>query len=404
MRAKPWWEDRILGAYMSYWIYQHLGNLSPARLYDDPIFCAVQDADGDCADLVRDFARTAAREIAGRALELPPRLRPHPPGRRRLARRARARRGPAPDALRQGVGVGRGPLLGRLRPPHHRDLAARPARRRDAPPRGLERGGLRRRLGPPAGAARREGPPGPRPRALGGLPALLQPHRGAARGRRGGSPRTRAGDDHAALGRRAPRLCRRGLVSRPRGDQPRAAGHVLADPQPARQARAPRAARRLHPARRGPCPRAGASGGRAAGADPLDLRPASPRFDNQIARLDLRGREARLSIEKTVPEDWQAPRLHPIVSLDVARRRRPRADRAAQAQSRSRSGSKPACGSRSGIGTAPSSVGGTSAPGEDVRVGLVGRQRTEGLRQLGHDRHGAPPVLGWSPRGGRPNL
>ena len=65
MRAQPWWEDRILGAYMSYWIYQHLGNLSPSRLYDDPIFCAVQEACGDCQELVREFARTAAREIAG---------------------------------------------------------------------------------------------------------------------------------------------------------------------------------------------------------------------------------------------------------------------------------------------------------------------------------------------------
>jgi hypothetical protein len=29
MRTVPWWHERILGAYMSYWIYQHLGNLSP---------------------------------------------------------------------------------------------------------------------------------------------------------------------------------------------------------------------------------------------------------------------------------------------------------------------------------------------------------------------------------------
>src|SRR5918998_1688422 len=65
MRALPWWEDRILGGYMSYWIYQHLGNLSPSGLYDDPIFCAVQEAEGDCEELVRAFARTAAREIAG---------------------------------------------------------------------------------------------------------------------------------------------------------------------------------------------------------------------------------------------------------------------------------------------------------------------------------------------------
>src|SRR3712207_7788350 len=27
VRAKPWWEERIVGAFMSYWVYQHLGNL-----------------------------------------------------------------------------------------------------------------------------------------------------------------------------------------------------------------------------------------------------------------------------------------------------------------------------------------------------------------------------------------
>ena len=31
-QAKPWWPERIRAAYMSYWIYQHLGNLSPAEL------------------------------------------------------------------------------------------------------------------------------------------------------------------------------------------------------------------------------------------------------------------------------------------------------------------------------------------------------------------------------------
>ena len=30
--AKPWWPERIRSAYMTYWIYQHIGNLSPAEL------------------------------------------------------------------------------------------------------------------------------------------------------------------------------------------------------------------------------------------------------------------------------------------------------------------------------------------------------------------------------------
>ena len=35
MRRKPWWEGRIRAAFMSYWVYQHLGNLSPDELERD---------------------------------------------------------------------------------------------------------------------------------------------------------------------------------------------------------------------------------------------------------------------------------------------------------------------------------------------------------------------------------
>jgi len=64
---------------------------------------------------------------------------------------------------------------------------------------------------------------------------------------------------------------------------------------------------------------------RAAGVAPPPMRwtfATQPTFDNQIARLDLRGREASLRIEKTVPEDWQAPRLHESLSLAIAPKHR----------------------------------------------------------------------------------
>ena len=35
MRAQPWWEARITGAFMAYWIYQHIGNLSPPELAEE---------------------------------------------------------------------------------------------------------------------------------------------------------------------------------------------------------------------------------------------------------------------------------------------------------------------------------------------------------------------------------
>jgi hypothetical protein len=67
MRAKPWWHDRITSAYMSYWIYQHLGNLSPGELADDEMFQMVIGAsDAEIATrLLREFAVRADRQQAG---------------------------------------------------------------------------------------------------------------------------------------------------------------------------------------------------------------------------------------------------------------------------------------------------------------------------------------------------
>lgn len=38
MNAKPWWHDRIVGGLASYWVYQHVGNLSPEDLADDEVW------------------------------------------------------------------------------------------------------------------------------------------------------------------------------------------------------------------------------------------------------------------------------------------------------------------------------------------------------------------------------
>ena len=44
MRAKPWWYERITSAFMAYFLYQHLGNLSPPELCEDAF---VQELRGD---------------------------------------------------------------------------------------------------------------------------------------------------------------------------------------------------------------------------------------------------------------------------------------------------------------------------------------------------------------------
>jgi PhoD-like phosphatase len=63
MRARPWWEERITGAFMSYWLYQHLGNLSPPELAEEEMFRSVQE-DDDAGPRLREFAGRCDRESA----------------------------------------------------------------------------------------------------------------------------------------------------------------------------------------------------------------------------------------------------------------------------------------------------------------------------------------------------
>lgn len=45
--AAPWWRDRVVGAFASYWVYQHLGNLSPYDLDHDRMLRLIYDARDD---------------------------------------------------------------------------------------------------------------------------------------------------------------------------------------------------------------------------------------------------------------------------------------------------------------------------------------------------------------------
>ncbi|MFF8604893.1 alkaline phosphatase D family protein [Streptomyces sp. NPDC015346] len=85
MRATHWWSERVLSGLMSYWVYQHLGNLSPAELAADPLYakvCAAPDgtealrrfvaeADADPTSVRwsyrRDFGRTRLLMVDTRA-------------------------------------------------------------------------------------------------------------------------------------------------------------------------------------------------------------------------------------------------------------------------------------------------------------------------------------------------
>jgi hypothetical protein len=58
--SRPWWGQRIESAYQSYWVYQHLGNLSPAELASDETWGRVRQED-NAAGVLADLARRADR-------------------------------------------------------------------------------------------------------------------------------------------------------------------------------------------------------------------------------------------------------------------------------------------------------------------------------------------------------
>jgi hypothetical protein len=63
-QAKPWWQARIGGAYMSYWLYQHLGNLSPEELGKNELWRRVREP-GDAAAVLSDSALRAGQTTEG---------------------------------------------------------------------------------------------------------------------------------------------------------------------------------------------------------------------------------------------------------------------------------------------------------------------------------------------------
>ncbi|QNS06476.1 alkaline phosphatase D family protein [Streptomyces xanthii] len=63
MRATPWWRERLLSGLMSYWVYQHLGNLTPAELAADPLYEEAR-ATPDGTDALRAFAARADADPA----------------------------------------------------------------------------------------------------------------------------------------------------------------------------------------------------------------------------------------------------------------------------------------------------------------------------------------------------
>ncbi|HWH28505.1 MAG TPA: alkaline phosphatase D family protein [Mycobacteriales bacterium] len=65
VRRLPWWRERIRGAYMSYWLYQHLGNVSPDEVEAQGLLARVREGG---VESLREFAEHADDEVGGRKL------------------------------------------------------------------------------------------------------------------------------------------------------------------------------------------------------------------------------------------------------------------------------------------------------------------------------------------------
>ncbi len=317
MRTVPWWHERIVGAYMSYWIYQHLGNLSPAELARDATLAAVRDSAVDATGVLRAMAERSERENAGTHWSFHRDL-----GRTRIlvldARAGRVleqgRRDILPEAewrwVREMVGADVDHLLIATTLPW---LLSPGLHHLESWNEAVCDGAWGRRA---AGV-------GERIRQALDLEHWAAFHRSflkladlvheVASGGRGAAPASivvLSGDVHHAYLAEA---------SFP-GRAPITSAVVQAVCSPIRNPLNRRERRMLRSALSRPAVAVARRMARAAGVPSARLEWAfveEPTFDNQVGILDIDGRHVRLRIQKTRPEDWEQPRLHETLSRAI---------------------------------------------------------------------------------------
>ncbi|MFI6510251.1 alkaline phosphatase D family protein [Streptosporangium sp. NPDC050855] len=59
MEKVPWWRHRVISGLGAYWVYQHLGNMSPDERAADEVLSKVCAAEGDGAEILDAFAEHA---------------------------------------------------------------------------------------------------------------------------------------------------------------------------------------------------------------------------------------------------------------------------------------------------------------------------------------------------------
>jgi PhoD-like phosphatase len=65
MRSREWWQERVEAGLMSYWIYQFIGNLPPQELNESDLYRRVRELD-DAGPVLREFAAKDEREREGK--------------------------------------------------------------------------------------------------------------------------------------------------------------------------------------------------------------------------------------------------------------------------------------------------------------------------------------------------
>jgi PhoD-like phosphatase len=64
MDRKAWWHERAVDGIASYWIYQHIGNLSPRELDDNDVYARVRE-NPDATEVLRGWAKEIDTTAAG---------------------------------------------------------------------------------------------------------------------------------------------------------------------------------------------------------------------------------------------------------------------------------------------------------------------------------------------------
>jgi hypothetical protein len=65
MSEQPWWEERALSGLMSYWVYQFIGNLSPRELEQNSLYRQVREEE-NAGRALRDYAAKENQEREGK--------------------------------------------------------------------------------------------------------------------------------------------------------------------------------------------------------------------------------------------------------------------------------------------------------------------------------------------------